>query len=132
MAIEIRIVTGDELTLYRSIRLQALKESPQAFGSDYEESKSRPTMSRILDSNEGGFLLGAFDEDRLVGIVSLRRLVGKKTGHKCEINQMYVSPEDRGKGIGRQLMLVLIGKAEELGDVEALTLSVVTINVAAT
>ncbi len=41
---------------------------------------------------------------------------------------MYVSPAYRGKGIGKELMLEVIKKAQQLSDIEQLQLTVVSTN----
>ena len=47
---EIRVLTEADVDLYRPLRLRALREEPQAFGSSYEESVARPVeeMARRL------------------------------------------------------------------------------------
>ncbi|HIG44614.1 MAG TPA: GNAT family N-acetyltransferase [Gammaproteobacteria bacterium] len=129
----IRRLTSADLEDYRGIRLEALRVSPQAFGSDYEESKARSLkqLGHFIVDDIDHFMLGAFDDQQLTGIVSLRRLGGIKMRHKAEINQMYVTPGYRGKGVSRQLMTVLIRMAREVPELVGLKLSVVSTSVEA-
>ena len=64
-----------------------------------------------MTCNDGGIILGAFDQhQRMVGFVSINR---KPFGEKYRyvlLDQLFVSRELRGKGIGRELFF----KAEEL------------------
>ena len=139
----IRELTEADLDAYWALRLRALREEPEAFGSAYEESKDRPladVAARLRTIAEAGnFILGAYeysDDDgqpgeRLLGIVAFERAPGKKNRHIGDIFQMYVASEARGKGYGRALMEALIARARALDGLEQLILAVVTTNAAA-
>lgn len=130
---EIRELTEDDAATYWPVRLRALREDADAFGSTYEESKDRPldVVARQLREAraEGSFALGAFDDaGRLVGTVRLGRNVGRRVKHVAGIYGMYVAPEVRGQGIGRALLESAIARAREDPDIEQLFLYVVTQN----
>ncbi|HEX2350405.1 MAG TPA: GNAT family N-acetyltransferase [Ktedonobacterales bacterium] len=136
----VRELTEADVEAYWAVRLRALRDEPEAFGSSYEESKDRPLaevtarLRSILEA--GNFLLGAWDsvgqvEERLVGIVAFERAPGRKNRHIGDIFQMYVASEARGKGYGRALMEALIARARALDGLEQLILAVVTSNTAA-
>jgi GNAT superfamily N-acetyltransferase len=59
----------------------------------------------------GGTLLLAFHEDEPVGCIGLRP-VSETT---CEAKRLYVVPEHRGRGVGRELLAMAIGRAREGG-----------------
>ena len=113
--------------------MRALREKPEAFGSSWEEENERPleqTIARLQDHNMIAF--GGFDDDgALVGMVRLLRHDGVKVRHKADIISMYVAPEARGRGLGRQLIEAAIAHARETPDIEQLLLAVVTTNIAA-
>ena len=44
---EIRHLNGTDAIIYRTLRLQALQMSPEAFGSSYEEEKDAPLEQYI-------------------------------------------------------------------------------------
>lgn len=114
------------------LRLQSLRDDPEAFGSTFEETSVFGT-ERMRDHlrQEGGILyLGAFEET-LVGIVRLQREEGVKERHKGYIFSMYVLPEKRGHGVGKALMQDLIARTKEMPGLEQLHLSVVSANLAA-
>lgn len=130
---EIRAVTEDEVEVYWALRLRALKEEPEAFGSSYAESLARPLalmVERLRASREAGdFTLVAAEADgALTGMVGFVRAPGAKTRHNADIWGMYVAPEARGKGYGRALMEELIARARTMDGLEKLALAVVTTN----
>ena len=132
---EIHELTEADAAAYWALRLRALREEPEAFGSSYEESKERPLAEiaqRLRAARAAGdFTLVASDHGQLVGMVTFVRAPGLKNRHNADIFGMYVAPEARGKGCGRALVEALIARARALDGVERLALAVVTTNAAA-
>jgi RimJ/RimL family protein N-acetyltransferase len=126
---EIRVLTEADGAIYRPLRLRALREEPESFGSSYEESVQRPAeeMARRLrpDPATGTVTLGAFDP-ALVGIVGLVRDSGLKMQHKAMIWGMYTVPEVRGRGVGRALLAAILAHACTVPGLEQVYLAVVT------
>ncbi|CAN5792087.1 N-acetyltransferase [soil metagenome] len=58
-----------------------------------------------------GCLLLAFDGDQISGCVALRGL-GDEV---CEIKRLYVRPDFRGKGLGRELTRAVVDAARKIG-----------------
>ena len=133
---EIRELTEADAAVYWPVRLRALREEPESFGSAYDEAKDRPlalVAARLREmTSQDDFLLGAFmDDGQLVGIVAFGRESGRKNRHIGSVYQMYVAPEGRGAGAGRALMQGLIARARALDGLEQLTLAVVVSNTVA-
>ncbi|HEU4783757.1 MAG TPA: GNAT family N-acetyltransferase [Ktedonobacterales bacterium] len=127
---EIRILTADAAEEFRALRLRALREEPEAFGSSWEEENARPleqTVARL--QADGMTAFGGFDDaGRLAGMVRLRRQDGVKAEHKADIISMYVAPEARGRGLGRMLLDAAIAHARATPGIEQLLLAVNTSN----
>jgi RimJ/RimL family protein N-acetyltransferase len=130
----IQVLNETHANQYHQLRLQALKVNPEAFGSTYErEIKfSLETVKERIVPSEEKFVLGAFDgEDALVGIVTFIRENSLKTAHKGNIFGMYVTPECRGQGVGKRLILDLITRARNFEGLEQINLTVVSTNLSA-
>ena len=111
----VRKLTEADAEDFWNIRLRALRDTPEAFSSSYEESHTRPLASvvqRLRDESTVGdnFILGAFEEP-LVGMVGFQRDQGVKERHKSTIWGMYVIPEMRGRGLGKALLSQAIAYA---------------------
>ncbi|KMJ57415.1 acetyltransferase [Bacillus sp. LL01] len=126
---EIRLLKPNDAENYRTIRLEALKNNPEAFSSSYEEEKEY-----LLESFENRlsfqhvFTFGAFEKMLLVGTVTLICETKMKIKHRANIVAMYVCAGLRESGIGRALMEEAIGKARELVEIEQLHLTVMATN----
>jgi len=114
---------------YRQLRLEALEQYPEAFASSHEEEQAWPIerFSNRLNSSDK-FTLGAWLDQTLIGSVTLIPEQRTKLKHRANIVAMYVRPEHRSSGIGRQLMQQAIELARELGHIEQIYLSVMAHN----
>lgn len=131
--IELRELTPDDAAVYWALRLRALREEPNAFGSSYEDSKDRPLaeVAKRLAGEGDDFALGAFENGSLVGIVTFHRQTGMKERHTANIFGMYVAREAQGKGVGGALLDALLARARTLPELEQIYLAVVTTQTAA-
>jgi len=68
------------------------------------------TLPGVYKEPRGSMLL-AMDQDNIVGCIALKPL--SKT--VCEMKRLYVRPEYRKQGIGKQLVLKIIAKAKKKG-----------------
>lgn len=131
----IRRLGEDDAEVFRELRLRALRESPEAFGSSYEETVAQPLASmaqrlRADPATPHDFVLGAF-APALVGMVGFRRDPRRKTCHKGSIWGMYVARAMQGSGVGRALLERVIEEARKQPELEQITLYVVSSNLAA-
>ena len=126
-------MTGDDADEFRRLRLRALKEHADAFGSSYETESAAPieaTAERLRRNAEAedSFTLGAYWGSRLVGMVGFYQEAREKTRHRGSIWGMYVPSEEQGKGVGRALLTRAIELARALPGLEQVELQVVTRN----
>jgi len=131
----IRRLADDDTEVFRELRLRALRESPEAFGSSYEETVLQPlaSMAQRLRADPDApydFVLGAF-APALVGMVGFRREPRLKTCHKGTISGMYVAREMQGSGVGRARLERVIEEARKQPELEQITHYVVSSNLAA-
>jgi ribosomal protein S18 acetylase RimI-like enzyme len=125
--IEIRRLTqaDADVVLYRDIRLEALRASPEAFGSTFEIEDAQP-LNWFSDRLGGSELLGAFCDAKLVAIAGFAIQQGQKMAHKGILWGMYVRPDARRTGIGRRLVEAIVDLARHR--VELIQLTVVRDN----
>lgn len=120
----IRRLDPADATAYRTLRLRALQEHPEAFTSSHDEDVLQPpeqSAQRLAGPRQRFW--GAWEGDALTGMVGLERLPRAKERHKAIVVGMYVAPEHAGRGIGRQLLEALLADARTQG-LEQLVLTV--------
>ncbi|WP_331435161.1 GNAT family N-acetyltransferase [Bacillus sp. SA1-12] len=78
--------------------------------------------------SQESFTFGAFENEKLFGVVTLVKEKKSKLIHRANIFAMYVSPEKRGIGVGKYLILKAIKKAKENEEIEQIYLTVVSTN----
>ncbi|MFC7391449.1 GNAT family N-acetyltransferase [Scopulibacillus cellulosilyticus] len=128
---EIRRLTPKDAENYWRIRLEALKRNPEAFSTSYEDAikKENPVKQYIKSfQSEDTFTLGAFENEQMIGVITLLLEKTVKLRHKANIAAMYVSAEKRREGIGKALMKEAIKKAKSFKYIEQINLSVVSSN----
>ncbi|MEI3791307.1 MULTISPECIES: GNAT family N-acetyltransferase [unclassified Chryseobacterium] len=107
MNIQYRKLLPEESAVYRTIRLESLKEFPESFCADYEEALKTEKFRIEYDIENQlaeRFVLGAFNEDQLIGICTFV----KDENDRGNIYQMYVKEEYQGRNIGLHLIQKVI------------------------
>lgn len=125
-----------DLSAFKTLRDEGLRLHPEAFDADLESEQSRPPESYVgrlgLNAPRGGtFLLGAWLDDRMVGMIGLDRHYLPKLRHSAELNSMMVSPSHTGLGVGLRLLEECLAQARLAQGLELITLRVSTANEAA-
>jgi RimJ/RimL family protein N-acetyltransferase len=121
---------------YRALRLQALHDHPQFFGSDYVSSAAHPLeywqeRMRRSAGDEHGITYLAEGDDALVGMTTLVcDADDPKDRHTGLIVGVYVAPAWRGLGIAGTLLEHCIAWAQQLA-LRQIKLAVTTSNTAA-
>ena len=129
---QIRRLVPSDAKLYRTLRLTALRDSPTAFSSSYEEEcdASIEAFAGYLVPEPGRAVFGAFAAADLVGMVGIARDGLRKAHHKAFMRSMFVAPAHRGQGAARRLVGQALAFAATAG-VRQVNLTVTAANVAA-
>ena len=113
----IRTILGDEWRLWRSLRLRAVDESPDAFRSVLAQESAeadewwRGLIASAADHPHGLLLVAEADSDP-VGMMFGRL---DDSGEVLDVGAMWVDPEMRRKGIGRGLLDTALDWARAAG-----------------
>ncbi len=111
---------------YRELRLYALQESPQAFGSSYAESVAHPDefwINRLRNAAAGrNLLLFAEDGDRLVGLIGTYDEPTEPD--VANIITVFVAPDYRGRGLGSRLVDAILAEVRQRPEIRVARLTV--------
>ncbi|SMQ64784.1 Protein N-acetyltransferase, RimJ/RimL family [Bacillus sp. OV166] len=128
---KIKLLDASDAERYWKLRLEALKQNPEAFLTSYEDAIKRENPIDQVAHNfttEGNFTFGAFDDEELIGVVTLLQESAEKIRHRANIFAMYVTPKKQGLGVGKALMVEAINKAKTMEEIEKINLSVMASN----
>jgi ribosomal protein S18 acetylase RimI-like enzyme len=133
MAIEIRVLTSEDVDAFRALRQEALETSPDSFGESPEEHRrhSREDVWSRIGGSPDKFVIGAFEDGKLVGTAGFFRNAHDKSKHRGYIWGMYVAPAARSHGLGRMLLAAAIERASGLSGLRWIDLEVGSQNVQA-
>lgn len=129
-------ISPDRFEEYKNIRIEALENIPQAFGSTVEEElkKEDSVWIEILQKsleNKDEFLVFAEIEGSLAGMMRAYREQSQKCAHNASIVSVYVNKKYQGKGLSSLLMESLIEKIKINTEILRLELMVVTTQISA-
>ncbi|HXT16181.1 MAG TPA: GNAT family N-acetyltransferase [Gemmatimonadaceae bacterium] len=118
MGITVRRFAAHEWPLYRELRLRALADSPDAFGSTHARESARADAEwedrlRVGVAAETEMPVVALVDEMPVGLAW-----GRQDEHDVSVAhvfQVWVAPEARGKGAGSLLLNAVIAWAKGLG-----------------
>ena len=110
----IRRVRADEVAAERSLRLRALRSDPIAFGSSYAEEAKFPEekwRERTVAGATSGTQSTWVAEVAGVGLIGSVTIIRTERGFG--VFGMWLDPDHRGSGLGRQMLVNAIRWAEE-------------------
>jgi len=107
----ITILTKEDWNIWKLFRLEALKNSPESFGSAYEEEPNWPD-SDFQNGLTKSDIFGVFVDNSLVSCAGFNNLNSVKTKHRGVIWGMYTQPEYRGQGIASALIQTIVKHAK--------------------
>jgi len=104
--ITLRPARMDDMPAFRVLRLQALRDHPEAFSADYQTHLAADDAywGRYFNFGEHSIIYFAFHREALVGMTGVRLDTSPKTKHNASIQGVYTLPEWRGHGIARALV----------------------------
>jgi ribosomal protein S18 acetylase RimI-like enzyme len=108
---KIKILTQEDWQIWKSIRLEALKNSPENFGSSYEEERNWPD-SDFQNGLTKSDIFGVFLDNKLVSCAGFYSLNSAKTKHRGVIWGMYTKTEYRKQGIASALIQTIMKHAK--------------------
>jgi GNAT superfamily N-acetyltransferase len=103
----VREVIAEDWEALRDIRLEALRNAPEAFGSTYEREAAFAEADWQRRISRGGNFLGYLPE---ASASSPAGLIGgyQEDPDTVELVSMYVRPPARGRGVGEALIAAVI------------------------
>ena len=124
----IRRLMSPDATAYRALMLEGYALHPVAFTASVSERDPFPMTwweGRVKDGDEAEeIVVGAFDEDRLVGVAGVRFEQRPKTRHRAMLYGMYVHADYANQGIGRRLIGAVLNEAGKREGVRIVSLTV--------
>ena len=111
MSFSIRRLTRDDVEAYRAIRLEALTDHPESYGTAPDSFAARPldAVQAMLDRMAVFGVVTA--GGALAGIVAYARDDGERETHRGWLLQVYVQPGMRGTGASLALMEAAVNHA---------------------
>lgn len=131
MSYLLRKVRPTEARQFFQLRLHALKTDPDSFVATTEEEKqlSPEDVKKYLTRN---YVLGAFtSKNELIGTLVYMEQERQKFKHIGILGGMYVHPNYRRCGMGKQLVATMLGNLKKIDHLYSLQLKVVTDNLPA-
>ncbi len=112
MAVVIRPLEPDERAEWERRWLAYLA----FYETDLPAAVTENTWARLHDPEEPLFVLGAYIDGKMAGIVQyLFHRTNWSISDVCYLQDLFVDPEARGQGIGRALIDAVAEKAREAG-----------------
>lgn len=121
----IRLLTAADDTAYRGLWAQAINDHGEHFRTAPSDDVPAGIPTAYTDES---WTLGAFDGDRLVGIVSVERERGEKLKHKALLSRMFVEPDSAGSGLGTILLRETLVVASSVPQLRQVWLTVLETN----
>jgi ribosomal protein S18 acetylase RimI-like enzyme len=129
----IRQAIQTDVDAFRELRLEALRNHPEMFGSDYAINLARPQSyweGRLNSPDADGTILFATHAEILIGMCGIQRGDSPKGKHSALIWGVYVKSQWRGLNLSETLITNAVEWAQER-EVKVIKLAVVTTNTAA-
>lgn len=101
--ITVRELAADEWEIFKTLRLRALQEDPEAFVASYEE-ESQHSDEKWQERMSHATRIGAQQGSEWVALASVGDEDTRDDDDLGEVYGIWVTPSLRGEGVARQLM----------------------------
>ncbi len=120
--VEIVSLPPEHWQAYRAIRLEALRDSPQAFGTTYADMLAKPQgfwQLRLEDaaSAKSSWLLFARRAGSVLGMIGA--FADPPESRAAAVISVFVTPAERGQGVSRLLMHAILERLAQAGFTQA-------------
>src|SRR5689334_14440405 len=105
--VTIRPTCEEDAPAYRELRLQSLRDHPEAFAADYNRTLAlsiEEWRERMRRAGPTGISYVAEARGELIGMTALRREDEAKLRHSATLVSVYVRPDWRGHGVADALI----------------------------
>jgi len=96
-----------------------------------DPAKTSQVIEQLLRNESSGILLVAHENMKVIGVAVATSLPSTESGSMLIVQDLYVEPRSRRRGIGRALIAKLLEEARAIG-VERIDLEILSTNEAAT
>lgn len=110
----VRLLTPADMPIYRTLRLEALRLHPEAYGSHYSEWETLSDADWNARMSIGPFV-AALNNGTPTGIMGLRREPLSKMAHRATLINVYVKADFRGTGIAESMLARIDTAAAAIG-----------------
>jgi RimJ/RimL family protein N-acetyltransferase len=127
-----RELSIEDFEAYNQFREMSLNVGKEIFVSTNDEERNgrkAKFTSRMQD--DFSIVMGAFEGNSLIGVVTFIREDRIKIEHKGGIYGMFINPDYQGKGIGSELLSITLQKASEMKGLRQIILGVMSTNLSA-
>ncbi|EKD58477.1 MAG: Acetyltransferase [uncultured bacterium] len=129
---EIYKLNQNDWETYKKLRLEALRESPQAFGDSFVESALLSDNHWKEEfENPKSIIMVARECQEIFAMAAAYQEDGEKMKHIAYVWGVYVKKDYRGKGMGQKMMEALLDEIYAIGEIEKVDLNVNTSQIGA-
>ncbi|MFI5374355.1 MAG: GNAT family N-acetyltransferase [Candidatus Rokuibacteriota bacterium] len=116
--VDLRRLAPHEVELHQDLRLRALRDAPDSFGETAADAATRSRayweeLTRAVTTPGGQAMFLACEDAHVIGTVY--GLLDRERGAAGRVGGMWVEAAWRGQGVGRRLLLEVLGWARARG-----------------
>lgn len=121
----IRKLCPTDLDAFIRIRRESFQNAPLSFEQDGDTIFQPTVVMKQLEQTAHQFILGYFNEQaELCGIMGFNRYDVEKRKHRSYIWGVYLRESERGKGVAKQMLNIVLTEARAQEGLERIILNV--------